>query len=142
MSTLIQSGREVVQCWSCHLTQFRTTSNLCRKCRSPLDGEQQAMAEVPAEQPVSRLVAPPDHSPDFGFALLILRRALRLSQPDVARRGGFMRTYISKVENRRAMPNIESIYRLAEALGVPAFVLVTFASFHMYAPAVEEQKIA
>ena len=33
-------NREVVRCDHCHLVQFRTSNNLCRKCRTSLDEDE------------------------------------------------------------------------------------------------------
>ena len=40
-------SREVLRCDHCHLVQFRTANNLCRKCRLCLDREEPEPEPVP-----------------------------------------------------------------------------------------------
>ena len=53
-----------------------------------------------------------------------MRRARHLSQRQLAGRMMVPRTYISKIENGKAIPTLGSLGRLAEALGVPVSQLV------------------
>jgi len=111
-------SREVVRCDRCHLVQFRTTTNLCRKCRTSLD----------AEEPPAVLVAPmpaPDLGTGTGHAHLQIASAIRmlrqrngLSQRQLALRMQVPRTYVSKIENEKATPTLSSLERLARALEV------------------------
>jgi transcriptional regulator with XRE-family HTH domain len=52
------------------------------------------------------------------------RRARHLSQRQLAGRMEVPRTYISKIENGKAIPTLRSLERLAEALGVKVCQLV------------------
>ncbi|HZU33145.1 MAG TPA: helix-turn-helix transcriptional regulator [Candidatus Angelobacter sp.] len=130
-SSVAGDSREVIRCDHCHLVQFRTGNNLCRKCRKSFDGEERcadggdasASARVVADQESDR-----PNGLDVGAAVRILRQAHGLSQRDVANGMGVPRTYISKIERHHASPNVESIYRLAGAIGVPAFVIIEFAT--------------
>lgn len=111
-------SREVVRCDRCHLVQFRTTNNLCRKCRTSLD----------AEEPEPVIVAPPPQiAPMNGHSRSHLHlassiRSLRLrsglSQRQLAMRMNVPRTYVSKIENEKATPTLSSLERLARALEV------------------------
>ena len=110
-------SREVVRCDHCHLVQFRTTNNLCRKCRTSLD----------EDEPEPILVAPPpvaapannNHSHlQIATAIRMFRQKSGLSQRQLAMRMQVPRTYVSKIENEKAMPTLSSLQRLATALEV------------------------
>jgi transcriptional regulator with XRE-family HTH domain len=51
-------------------------------------------------------------------AIRNLRRRNGLSQRQLAMRMGVPRTYVSKIENEKAIPTLSSLARLAQALGV------------------------
>src|SRR5260221_2773724 len=110
-------SREVLRCAHCHLVQFRTTNNLCRKCRTSLDeDEPEPILEIP----------PPVEAPANGrhshlqvaAAIRMLRQRSGLSQRQLAMRMQVPRTYVSKIENEKAMPTLSSLQRLATALEV------------------------
>jgi transcriptional regulator with XRE-family HTH domain len=103
--------------------QYRTTNSLCRKCRRPLD----------IEEPVHlapQLVAsqPAQNSTEAGLRVAAqvreIRRARHLSQRQLAGRMQVPRTYISKIENGKAIPTLGSLERLALALEVDVCQLV------------------
>jgi len=52
-----------------------------------------------------------------------IREEKRLSQADVERTTGLRRQYLSRVENGRTMPSIETLEKLAGALRVPLYRL-------------------
>jgi transcriptional regulator with XRE-family HTH domain len=110
-------SREVVRCDHCHLVQFRTTNNLCRKCRTSLDEDE----PEPILQPPP-VVEPPangHHSHlQVASAIRMLRLKSGLSQRQLALRMQVPRTYVSKIENEKAMPTLSSLQRLATALEV------------------------
>src|SRR5215471_16419075 len=109
-------SREVVRCDHCHLVQFRTNNHLCRKCRASLD----------EDEPEPILVAQPEPEPPDGprshlqiaSAIRMLRQKSGLSQRQLALRMQVPRTYVSKIENEKAMPTLSSLQRLATALEV------------------------
>jgi transcriptional regulator with XRE-family HTH domain len=110
-------SREVVRCDHCHLVQFRTNNNLCRKCRTSLDEDEpepilevQAPVEPPANGHHSHL--------QVASAIRMLRQKSGLSQRQLALRMAVPRTYVSKIENEKAMPTLSSLQRLATALEV------------------------
>jgi transcriptional regulator with XRE-family HTH domain len=109
-------SREVVRCDHCHLVQFRTNNNLCRRCKTSLDDEPEPVVVQPAPQPV---VAEPSasHLP-VALAIRNLRLRAGLSQRQLAQRMKVPRTYVSKIENEKACPTLSSLERLAEALRV------------------------
>jgi transcriptional regulator with XRE-family HTH domain len=59
----------------------------------------------------------------IGDRLRILRQAKNLSQGEIERRTGLLRCYISRVENCHTVPSIETLEKLARALGVPMYQL-------------------
>jgi len=115
--------REVVRCEYCRLMQYRTSNSLCRKCHRPLD----------IEEPVylaPRLVTSQPVPESGGAGMQVagqvreMRRARHLSQRQLAGRMQVPRTYISKIENGKAIPTLGSLERLATALGVEMRQLV------------------
>jgi len=109
-------SREVVRCDHCHLVQFRTNNHLCRKCRASLDEDEPppilavAPEATPAETKQSHL--------QVAAAIRRLRQKSGLSQRQLALRMSVPRTYVSKIENEKAVPTLSSLYRLATALEV------------------------
>jgi transcriptional regulator with XRE-family HTH domain len=109
-------SREVVRCDHCHLVQFRTNNHLCRKCRASLD----------EDEPPPILAIPPAATPadsrhshlQVAAAIRRLRQKSGLSQRQLALRMSVPRTYVSKIENEKAVPTLSSLYRLATALEV------------------------
>jgi transcriptional regulator with XRE-family HTH domain len=109
-------SREVVRCDHCHLVQFRTNNHLCRKCRTSLD----------EDEPPPILAVPPEATPaetkqshlQVAAAIRRLRQKSGLSQRQLALRMSVPRTYVSKIENEKAVPTLSSLYRLATALEV------------------------
>lgn len=59
----------------------------------------------------------------IGERLREFRKAKKLSQVDVQRRTGLLRGYISRVENGRTVPTIETLEKLAGAFEVPMYQL-------------------
>ena len=113
-------AREVVRCDACHLVQFRTNNNQCRKCHTSLDADE--------TEPILAPVAVPAHAHHHGErssselqvakAIRCLRQRAGLSQRQLAERMKVPRTYVSKIENEKAMPTLSSLERLARALNV------------------------
>jgi transcriptional regulator with XRE-family HTH domain len=110
-------AREVLRCEYCTLVQFRTSSSLCRRCHKPLDKEEPV--------PPAITVCSPDTTSETSesgihvdVAVRNARKMRHLSQRDLAARMNVPRTYISKIENAKAVPTLSSIQRLAEALEV------------------------
>jgi transcriptional regulator with XRE-family HTH domain len=56
---------------------------------------------------------------DIGGRLRAERKARRLSQADIERRTGFPRCRISWLENGRAVPTIETLEKISDALEIP-----------------------
>jgi transcriptional regulator with XRE-family HTH domain len=111
-------AREVLRCDHCSLVQFRTSNSLCRRCHKPLEVEepepQLPQLVVPSADPSS----PEEDSLQVSRAVRDIRRNRNLSQRQLAGRMQVPRTYISKIENAKAMPTLSSLERLAKALEV------------------------
>ncbi len=112
-------AREVLRCEYCSLVQFRTVNSLCRRCRKPLDIEEPVMPE-PQLVPSAPAAAAPveEEGLQVSRAVRDLRRSRHLSQRQLATRMQVPRTYISKIENAKAIPTLSSLDRLANALEV------------------------
>ena len=114
--------REVLRCDHCTLVQFRTANALCRKCHKSLA----VPVAAPPPPPVAMM---PVHIVDetglqVAAAVRDLRHVRNLSQRQLAGRMGVPRTYISKIENGKAMPTLSSLNRLAKALEVEMSALL------------------
>ena len=115
--------REVLRCDYCSLVQYRTSNSLCRKCHRPLDIEEPTpLAPVLVTTPA----APASTEAGLQVAAQVrdIRRARHLSQRQLAGRMQVPRTYISKIENGKAIPTLGSLERLASALEVNVSALV------------------
>src|ERR1700728_1333260 len=119
MATTLASveAREVLRCGHCSLVQFRTMNALCRRCRKSL--------EMEGPEPVMPAATSASSEPEAEEGALQVARAVRdarrgrnLSQRQLAGRMQVPRTYISKIENGKAMPTLSSLERLATALEV------------------------
>ena len=116
-------SREVVKCDHCFLVQFRTTNNLCRRCRASLDPEEPEVVVLPpAPEPAP--INGNGHGAQVATAIRSLRQKNGLSQRQLALRMRVPRTYVSKIENEKATPTLSSLERLATALevSVPALL--------------------
>jgi transcriptional regulator with XRE-family HTH domain len=114
--------REVLRCDHCSLVQFRTVNSMCRRCHKSLEVEE----PEPAPAPLS-IVAPATTSSEglqVATAVRDLRHVRNLSQRQLAARMNVPRTYISKIENGKAMPTLSSLDRLARALQVDISTLL------------------
>ena len=117
------TAREVLRCIHCDMVQFRTATDNCRRCKKSL------LPEPPKIQPVIALVPEPVAAERTGTlqvsaAVRDLRHVRNLSQRQLAGRMGVPRTYISKIENGKAMPTLSSLDRLARALQVDISALL------------------
>lgn len=103
--------------------QYRTSNSLCRKCHKPLDMEEPAplapqLVTSPSGQPAE------EAGSQVATQVRDIRRARHLSQRQLAGRMQVPRTYISKIENGKAIPTLGSLERLAAALEVDLSKLV------------------
>lgn len=114
--------REVLRCDHCSLVQFRTATAACRRCKKSLEVEK----PVPAPAPLALVPAlkAADQGIQVATAVRDLRHVRNLSQRQLAARMNVPRTYISKIENGKAMPTLSSLDRLARALEVDISALL------------------
>jgi len=116
-------AREVLRCEHCTLVQFRTANSMCRRCHKSLEIEE----PEPVAAPAIALV-PVQKQEESGLqvaqAVRDLRHMRNLSQRQLAGRMNVPRTYISKIENGKAMPTLSSLERLATALQVEISALL------------------
>src|SRR6476620_2058146 len=111
-------SREVVRCDHCLLVQFRTSNDLCRRCRASLDEEEPEVVMAP---PPPQMMPSNGHRPghlNLAASIRSLRLRNGLSQRQLAMRMSVPRTYVSKIENEKATPTLSSLERLARALEV------------------------
>ena len=103
--------------------QYRTSNSLCRRCRHALDVEEPVHL---APQLVASQAPPSSAEAGLQVAGQVreIRRARHLSQRQLASRMQVPRTYISKIENGKAIPTLGSLERLANALEVDVCQLV------------------
>jgi len=116
--------REIVRCAyrDCHIVQYRTKNSLCRRCRRPLDVEEPVRL---APQLVTSQHGQPENAGlQVAAQVRDIRRARHLSQRQLAGRMQVPRTYISKIENGKAIPTLGSLERLAMALEIDVCQLV------------------
>jgi transcriptional regulator with XRE-family HTH domain len=59
----------------------------------------------------------------IGDRLRVMREEKKFSQGDIEKRTGLLRCYISRVENGHTVPSIETLEKLARALGIPLYQL-------------------
>src|SRR4051812_41902958 len=109
-------SREVLRCDHCHLVQFRTNNNLCRKCHLSLEADIEEPEPIVAEPAATSM----GHGNQIQIATAIRSLRLRsgLSQRQLALRMQVPRTYVSKIENDKATPTLSSLQRLATALEI------------------------
>ena len=110
-------AREVIRCDRCSLVQFRTSNSLCRRCHKPLEMDEPELP-VPELAPAAMEASDEPEGIDVARAVRAVRQGRNLSQRQLAGRMQVPRTYISKIENAKAIPTLSSLERLARALEV------------------------
>jgi transcriptional regulator with XRE-family HTH domain len=110
-------AREVLRCEHCSLVQFRTSNSLCRRCHKPLEIDEPEPL-VPQLVTSTAQSAEEPEGIDVARAVREVRHGRNLSQRQLAGRMQVPRTYISKIENGKAVPTLSSLERLAHALQV------------------------
>lgn len=118
--------REVLRCDHCDLVQFRRATPVCLRCKRSLE----VKAPEPAATPLTLIPSTPAPEGNLQVATAVrdLRHVRNLSQRQLAARMNVPRTYISKIENGKAMPTLSSLQRLAAALGVDISALLRDSS--------------
>lgn len=111
-------SREVIRCDHCLLVQFRTLSNLCRRCHASLDEEEPEIVSAPPVTTMMPMNGNGRGHLNLAAAIRSMRLHNGLSQRQLATRMSVPRTYVSKIENEKATPTLSSLERLAKALEV------------------------
>lgn len=127
ISLLVTETREVLHCPHCNLVQFRTRNGMCRRCRKALDLEQTCIHPDPAP-PESEDAAESSEAgivSQLGRRVRAFRRMHGLSQRQFADRMKVPRTYVSKIENSRAIPTLKSLSRIASSLRIEVHQLLS-----------------
>src|SRR5271154_6800259 len=60
---------------------------------------------------------------EIGPKLREIRKAKKLSQGDIENETGLLRCYVSRVENGRTIPNVETLEKFARAMGIETYQL-------------------
>jgi transcriptional regulator with XRE-family HTH domain len=110
-------AREVLRCDYCSLVQFRTSNSLCRRCHKPLEIDEPEPLAPQLVTATSQAAEEPEGI-NVARAVREVRHGRNLSQRQLAGRMQVPRTYISKIENGKAVPTLSSMERLARALEV------------------------
>jgi len=66
---------------------------------------------------------------EIGHKLRELREEKHLSQVDIGKRAGLLQCYVSRVERGRTIPNVETLEKFANVLGIPLYRLFTDGEF-------------
>jgi transcriptional regulator with XRE-family HTH domain len=120
-------SREVLRCDRCSLVQFRTSTNLCRRCHTSLDpDEPEPILAEPPPAPTNGHGNGHGNALQVALAIRNLRQRVGMSQRQLALRMQVPRTYVSKIENEKACPTLSSIERLAKALEVSVPELLVY----------------
>lgn len=144
-SVAVIAARDVVRCQACTLVQFRTQSDLCRRCLKPLPMLLQPEPEEPAglaqdelavqadglwldeQEPLAR--AERNRRVGVGSRLRAVRVRLGLTQVEMSERLQIPRTYLSRIENDRLLPGPKMLAKFAGDLGLDVSdVLPSFAT--------------
>lgn len=134
MATILATveAREVLRCEHCSLVQFRTSNSLCRRCHKPLEIEEPEPLVPQLVTGTGVPAASGESGLDVAHAVREIRHSRRLSQRQLAGRMQVPRTYISKIENGKAVPTLSSLERLARALEVDICDLLRDARSRRY----------
>lgn len=76
---------------------------------------------------------------DIAKQLRQLRESKGLSQGDIERRSGLLRSYISRVEGGYTAPSLSTLEKFAKALGVEPYQLIFEGSGRPSSPKLPEQ---
>ena len=76
----------------------------------------------------------------IGERLRQIREQKNLSQGDIEHKTGLLRCYVSRVENGHTVPAIETLEKLARALGIPLYQLFYDGEKPLEIPALPKQK--
>jgi transcriptional regulator with XRE-family HTH domain len=98
-------------------------NSLCRRCHKALESDEPELIKPAVVEPVAPTIVQPSGL-QVAKTVRDIRRGKALSQRQLANRMQVPRTYISKIENGKAMPTLSSLQRLATALEVDICALL------------------
>ena len=61
---------------------------------------------------------------NFGFRLNFIRKSLELSEEELAEKSGLHAATIKRIERRGIRPNLSTVIKLADALGIQPSLLL------------------
>jgi len=76
---------------------------------------------------------------DIGKRLRSMRESKGLSQGDIERRSGLLRSYISRVEGGYTAPSLTTLEKFAKALGVEPYQILFHTHGNPKSPRIPEQ---
>ena len=119
--------KEVMRCPYCQLNQWKQAT--CRRCQKLIPVHEELAEPTPKlEPPPKPARRPPMPSQSLQHSLsatmLGLRTIRGLSQRQLAHRFNSPRSYISKIENGKAMPTLNTLLHFAEAFDMPLSELI------------------
>ena len=121
--------REVLRCQHCQLVQFRTLSDMCRRCARPLpswipfgvNAEEDEGQPGPVKSDAGDNDMPTDRAGrnrriSIGAKIKELREERQLTQVEMSSLLDIPRSYLSRIENRRLLPGPLMVAKFAAAL--------------------------
>jgi transcriptional regulator with XRE-family HTH domain len=120
-------GRQVLRCAVCQLVQFRHENHYCVRCKQLLFTDEQTfqVGDTPAAPGPVVVEKLKTHNEFVRENVNKIRRMNDLSQRQLSEKVGSPRTWISKIENGKVDLTINSLERLAKALGVSIIDLIS-----------------
>jgi ribosome-binding protein aMBF1 (putative translation factor) len=118
--------REVIRCKHCKCNQFNTSNGKCRRCHQyfvepTIEPTVEPKAIYEQREPLVTLAQ------QIGTAIQVIRLGLGMTQPELCKITGMPRTYVSKIENAKILPQIYQLERFAYAFGISKSSLLTIA---------------
>ena len=134
--TGLRDGRMTVRCDNCHLKQFMSPTGKCIKCHQEYEDAdtpvipQQKVEVVLSENEINFRVRMRLEKTSSAICNVLpmvvkfLRVEFNLSQCQVAEQMDAPRTYISKLENGAALPNLASIKKLCDVFSIKPYLFI------------------
>jgi DNA-binding XRE family transcriptional regulator len=107
----------VFRCTHCGLTQFTTSTGLCRRCHRLLD-RQHVNASNPSPLLNGACLSKEQLAQQIGATIRILRKDKRLSQERLAGKIGISSPSITKLESGKVVPSLAKLQRVTTELGI------------------------
>jgi transcriptional regulator with XRE-family HTH domain len=121
----LPKSREVVQCKSCGLVQYRTKKDVCRRCLRVLPSKSNFLLPPAERQPTAndnyqlKEISPNLHVvKKIGERVKLLRESRNLTQGRLQAASKVSRSYLSRIESGQMTPGLRTLEKLSGALGV------------------------